>query len=782
MRSAQGERRRGVVGTSPPMLDAEEKVTGRAVYLGDVEVQGMAHAKVLRSPFAHARLVSIDASEARALPGVVCVLTREELLADPDIEPYYGYVFRDAPLVAIDKVRYQGDIVAVVVAEDQTTAEEAVELIDVEYEELPAVLDATSAMADDAPRVHDEMRPIAPELRPVEGTNICHHATLRRGDVEAGFRQADHIFEDSYSVPPVQHCALDLHGCIANFDRSLITVWTNCQAPFPLRAELQRIFKVPARVIVPYVGGGFGSKSRDRLEAVAVAAAKLAARPVRLVLSQEETFQTYLRPALTCRLKTGVKRDGTIVARHYRFVTDVGGYAISGPRSANNTMKVATGPYRTPNVLVECYAVYTNKPPSAAYRGLPTTQHTLAYETQMDRIAHELGMDPAEIRMKNLLEEGDVHVTGDLHRSVHAKECLQKVLAAIGRERAREAPARGEKLRGKGVSCTIKYTLTPPTPMAESQAEVALNEDGIFEVRVGTVNMGQGSDTTMAQIAADGLGVPLESLRVVHSDTALVPPDTSTTASRSTYHMGNAVLDAATKLKAGVLDAASHLLEEDPAKLQLSKEGIVVSDRSGRGLGLGELVRRHGGALSAKGECVTGGIYSAPSGQQYPITSTFWTFASAGAEVEIDRDTGEVRVVRLAAAATAGRAINPISVQAQLEGGVTMDMGPTLFEQLRWDDAGQLLNVSLMDYPLPTMYTMPDLDTEVVEHAIEGGPFGAKGMGEIGSVIAPAAIVNAVYHATGILFHQLPLTPEVVLKALEEAPQQGGQATSGPRS
>ncbi|MCI0778757.1 MAG: molybdopterin-dependent oxidoreductase, partial [Chloroflexi bacterium] len=540
---------------------------------------------------------------------------------------------------------------------------------------------------------------------------------------------------------------------------------TNCQSPFPLQRELQRIFKMDARVIVPYVGGGFGSKSRDRLECVVTAAAQLAGRPVRLVLTQEETFQTFIRPAYRGTIKTGVKADGTIVARHVRFTVDVGAYAISGARTANNTLKVATGPYRIPNALVECEAVYTNKPPSAPYRGLPTTQHTMAYEAQLDRIARDLGIDPVEIRMRNLVVDGDVHITGDLLRSTHAKECLEVAAAGIDWGTPSEPPDGPAKLRGKGVSCTIKYTLTPPTRMSENGAEVELGEDGLFEVRIGTVNIGQGSDTTMAQIAADGLGIGLERIRIVHSDTALVPFDSSTTASRSTYHMGNAVLDAAAKLTADVLTVASQLLERDAASLALGPDGVEGAD--GGTLSYEELVRRSGGPLTALGECVVGGTYTAPDGTEYPIASTFWSFASAAAEVEVDTDTGEVRVLRMGAASNVGKAVNPDSVRTQLEGGVGMELGPTLFEQLVWDEGGQLLTAALMDYPLPTMETSPIYRPEIVEHPLEGGPFGAKGMGEIGSVITPAAVLNAVYDATGVMFHEVPLLPHKVLEALE---------------
>ena len=755
-----------LVGQSMPALEAPDKAAGRVEYMGDLIVQGMAHAKIVRSPLPHARIVSLDASAARALPGVVCVLTRDEVRADPDVEEMYGFVYRDAPLVAIDKVRHQGDIVAVVVADDADTAEAAAELVDVDYEELPAVMSVQEALADGAPQVHEEFFPIAPELRPIEGTNVCHHASISCGDIEQGFAEADHVYEDEFSAPPVQHCALDLHAVIAQVEDGGITVWTNCQSPFPLGRELERIFKMPARVIVPYVGGGFGSKSRDRIECVITAAAKLADRPVRYVLTQEETFMSFIRPAYRNRMRTGVRRDGTIVARHNEFSVDVGGYAISGARSANNTLKVATGPYRIPNARVDCYAVYTNKPPSAPYRGLPTTQHTMSYEAQFDRIARDLGIDRLEIRRRNLVRDGDIHITGDYLRSAHAHECMEKATAAIGWDEPLPTDPAGKKLRGRGVSCTIKYTLTPAREMSENSAEVALGEDGVFEVRIGTVNIGQGSDTVMAQIAGDALGVGLDAVRIVHSDTGRVPVDSSTTASRSTYHMGRAVIEAAANLKPQLLEAASQLLERDAAALAITPTGIAHPDGSA-GVAYDELVRRIGAPLAATGDCIVGGAYQAPDGNAYPIASTFWTFASCAVEVEVDTDTGAVRIVKAAAAATTGTAVNPHSIETQLEGGVGQEIGPTLFERLVWGEGGQLLNAALLDYPLPTMETMPSYEPLYVDHPFEGGPFGAKGMGEIGAVVVPGAVINAVYDATSVLFHEVPLLPHRVIEGLE---------------
>ena len=762
-----GRNREPLVGRSMPTLEAADKAAGRVEYMGDLVVEGMAHAKIVRSPLPHARIAGIDASAARALPGVVCVLTRDEIRADPDTEELYGFVYRDVPLVAMDKVRHQGDIVAVVVAETLAVAEAAVELVDVDYEELPAVMSVDEALAEGAARVHEEFFPIAPELRPIEGTNVCHNATIGCGDVEQGFADADFVYVDEFRAPPVQHCALDLHAVIAQVEDGRITVWTNCQSPFPLGRELERIFKMPARVIVPYVGGGFGSKSRDRIECVITAAAKLAGRPVRYVFTQEETFQTYLRPAYRNVMKTGVMRDGTIVARHNRFYVDVGAYAISGARSANNTLKVATGPYRLPNARVDCFAVYTNKPPSAPYRGLPTTQHTMSYEAQLDRIARDLGIDRLDIRRKNLVRDGDIHITGDYLRSAHTHECMERATAAVGWDEPLASSPDGKTLRGRGVSCTIKYTLTPPRRMSENSAEISLGEDGVFETRIGTVNIGQGSDTTMAQLAGDALGVGLDAIRIVHSDTGRVPVDSSTTASRSTYHMGVAVVEAGGQVRAQALEAASQLLERDAATLTLDDGGVYGEDDEAPLITLRELVRRVGAPIAATGECVVGGSYLAPDGKEYPIASTFWTFASCAVEVEVDAETGNVRVVKAAAAATTGTAVNPHSIETQLEGGLGQELGPTLFEQLVWDEGGQLLNPALFDYPLPTMETMPEYASGLVDHPFEGGPFGAKGMGEIGAVILPGAVVNAVYDATGVLFHEAPLLPHRVLAALD---------------
>ena len=465
--------------------------------MADLTVPGMAHAKVVRSPLPHARIVSIDASEARAMSGVVCILTRDEVRADPDVEEVYGFVYRDAPLVAMDKVRHQGDIVAVVVADDVATAEAAAELVDVDYEELPAVMNLLEALADGAQQVHEEFFPIAPELRPIEGTNVCHHATIGCGDVEQGFAEADFVYEDEFTAPPVQHCALDLHAVISRIEDGKITVWTNCQSPFPLGRELERIFKMPARVIIPTWAAGSAARAATASSASSPPPRSSPGVRCGTCSRREETFMTFIRPAYRNRMRTGVRKDGTIVARHNQFWVDVGGYAISGARSANNTLKVATGPYRIPNARVDCYAVYTNKPPSSPYRGLPTTQHTMSYEAQFDRIARDLGIDRLEIRRKNLVRDGDIHITGDYLRSAHSHECLEQATEAIGWDEPLPVDPDGKKLRGRGVSCTIKYTLTPAREMSENSAEVALGEDGIFEVRIGTVNIGQGSDTVM---------------------------------------------------------------------------------------------------------------------------------------------------------------------------------------------------------------------------------------------------------------------------------------------
>src|SRR5207253_1250184 len=526
--------------------------------LADMNVPGMCHGKILRSPLPHARVKKIDTSKALKVAGVMAIITGDDILHDEGIEPYYGPVFKGQTIVAMEEVRHVGDPVAAVAAVGVDAAEEALGLIDVEYEELPAVLDVHEALKPGATLVHESVRipesgfADLAEIKPVEGTNVCTHFMLNRGDVPKGFAESDHVFEDTFTLPATQHSFLETHACIASVEPGgRITVWATTQNPFVVRTQLSNIFKVPVskvRVIVPYLGGGYGGKVYPKVEPITVALALKAKRPVRVVLSREEVFYTITKHAAVIRMKTGVKKDGTLVARECEIHLDTGGYAEIGPRVAKKSGYTAAGPYRIPNLKIDSYSIYTNKPPAGAFRGFGVSQSAWAVESQMDIVAAALKIDPLAIRLKNGYDEGDKFVTEETLRSIGLKECVKAVAKSIGWEKKDEefnsSKVQGFNAglkRGKGLACMIKATITPSV----SCAVVKLNEDSSLSIYTGTVEMGQGSETVLAQIAGKELGIPLQKIQVLGVDTDVVPYDLTTSSSRSTFHMGKAVQLAA---------------------------------------------------------------------------------------------------------------------------------------------------------------------------------------------------------------------------------------------
>ncbi len=433
------------IGKSYRRLDYETKVTGRAQYLADMSVPGMLHGKILRSPYPHARITRIDASKAEKVAGVMAVLTRGDILHDEGIEPFYGPVFKDQTIVATEKVRHVGDPVAAVAALTVDAAEAALKLIEVDYEELPAVLSIEDALKPGAMLVHDSVKLPASgfadlaDLKPIDGTNLCTHFKLNRGDIDEGFAAADHVFEDTFTLPATQHCFLETHACIASVEPGgRITVWATTQNPFVVRTQLANIFKVPVakvRVIVPYLGGGYGGKVYPKVEPITVALSQKAGRPVRLVLSREEVFYTITKHAAVIRMKTGVKKDGTLIARECEIHLDTGAYAEIGPRVAKKSGYTAAGPYKIANLKIDSYSVYTNKPPAGAFRGFGVSQSAWAVESQMDIIAAALKIDPVELRKRNGYDDGDKFVTEETLRAVGLKECIDEVARSIGWEK-----------------------------------------------------------------------------------------------------------------------------------------------------------------------------------------------------------------------------------------------------------------------------------------------------------------------------------------------------------
>ena len=737
-----------IVGTSARRPDYVDKVTGRGAYTGDLEIPGMAFGKVLPSPLPHARILRIDASGARKLPGVFGVLTAHEL---GDMDPYYGSDIKDRPIIAIDKVRYEGEPVAAVAAVDSETAEAALDLIDVTYEELPIIADMDDAMTGGAAAVHE--------------SNLCHEAHYEWGAMEEGFAEADRVFEDTFTFPMVYHYALEPHTVIARYDEMGITVWDSAQHPFLVRNELARLFGLPlnrVQVVVPYVGGGFGSKSYIKIEPLAVALSREAGRPVKLAFSVEQSAKTVRRHAARITLKTGVRNDGAFVARDCDIILDTGAYADNGNRVTERCADQVPGPYRWPNLSVTSRGLYTNTGAAGSFRAIGGPQAAWASESQVDIIADALGMDPLELRLKNLGAPGDVIRVGKNALDADVATGLREAARAIrskGTDGRTDSAPEGFK-RGAGLACSVLNAGASPT----STALVRLHADGSATAMVSTVEVGQGSRGVMAQIAAEELQVPLDNVAVVASDTAIVPYDRSTGASRSTTLVGLAVQLGAREVAQQLLDLASAHFEAPADRLALADGAVAYGEER---VTYAQLIRQMFGGPAGE---LMGRGYVTPQ-DQGPLKGlpVFWEMAVVGVEVEVNEKTGALRVIRLASVSDIGKAINPKQAEGQDEGAAMQGIGHTLFEELVYED-GQLLNGNLIDYRVPTFDEMPEeFETVLIENEDGPGPFGAKGIGE-GPIVAIApAIANAVFQATGVRIKELPLTPERVWRALKEA-------------
>ncbi len=749
-----------IIGHSLPRIDAVQKVTGQTVYGTDLQIPGMLYGKILRSQVSHARLKNINTSAALALPGVRTILTGRDL---NDIDPYYGPALKDQPILAIDTIRYQGEPVAAVVAEDVETAAWALELIEVEYEELPTAHSLEDALAEGAPLIHETFRTAGhfrdlKEIGGKEGTNICHHFKHRQGSVEAGFAQADKVFEDLYELPPVHHYAMEPYVALAKVDEEGITVWSATQHPFPVRKELAEIFGEPqsrVRVIVPSVGGAYGGKCYTKLEPLAVCLARSVARPVKLVTSVEEAFCTLSRHGAQTRVKTGVKKDGTIVARQVEIHLDTGAYADAGPRVAKKAGFRVIGPYRVPNLKIDSYAVYTNKVPAGAFRGYGTPQGTWAVDCQMDEISDWLKMDPLAFRLKNLRPKGGEYAPGDTPLDGDLSATLQMAAKGVGWSDSQE-----ESERGKGLACGIKDAGGTHTV---SIASVRVHSDASVSVHTGSVEIGQGAHTVLAQITAHELGLPMEKVVIEDLSTSVTPYDQGTSASRTTVLMGITVQKAARHAGEQLVAIASNVLGCPAKEISLTKGKLIGPDGS---ISLGEAIVHHFGL--AAGEIIGIGTYR-PQVSEGSLGGavTFWEIGAGAAELAVDLETGQVKLLQYICVSDAGMAINPIQAEGQGEGAAMQGIGHALFEALIYE-GGQLLNGNLVDYRVPSFQDLPqDFRSLLVENQDGPGPYGSKGMGESGILSVAPAIGNALYRATGVRIKRLPLTPEAIWQALK---------------
>jgi CO/xanthine dehydrogenase Mo-binding subunit len=750
------------------MLDGAQRVAGRVPYTINIELPGMLHARVLRSPLPHARITRVDVSRARSVPGVVLVLTGQEVQHRKDLSPFYGPVFRDQPVLAIDKVRFIGDPVAAVVADDLDAAQEALELIDVDYEEVPAVFDPLAALEPGAPLVHDPPpQPAAtfPDLiiHTDGASNICNHFKLRKGDVERGFAESDVVYEDTFTSPAVQHVPLETHACVAQVENARLTVWSTTQTPHIVRAQLAEMFGLPAsavRVIVPTLGGAYGAKCYPKIEPLTAILAHLVRRPVRLHLTRAEEFVTVTKHAVVIKMKTGLTRDGRIVARKSTCYFNTGAYADIGPRLIKNGGYATGGPHAIPNVWVDSYAVYTNLPPAGAYRGYGVSQAAWAYDTQLDMIAARLGLDPFELRMKNLLRNGDRFATGEVVEDCAFGELLTAAARGID-WKSDEPPLRvGNKVRAKGLSCIIKSTVTPST----STAIVKLNDDASLNVLTSSVEMGQGLKTAMAVIAAEKLGIPVERVHVSDVDTDVTPYDQQTSASRSTHAMGSAVASAMEDIREQLRHLGAAELEVAPDDIEIEQGRLHVRGAPDRARELGQIVRQtRSGNILGHGTFASSGGLDPETGQG--IGSVHWHQGAGAAEIEVDLETGRVEVLRYHGAAYAGRVINPVQAELQTEGSIAFGVGHALFEEMVFD-GGQLQNGNLGDYMLCSFRDLPEVGVSVVEHLDANDIYG---LGETSLPPVTPAIGNAVFRATGVRICDLPITPEKVLRGLHES-------------
>jgi CO/xanthine dehydrogenase Mo-binding subunit len=763
---------------APPRVDAPAKVTGTARYTADIRLPGLLHAKVLRSPHAHARLVSVDAARARALPGVRAVLTRDEL---DGIAPGYGYFVKDQPVVATDRVRYVGDVVAAVAADTEAIALAALKLLEVSYEPLPAVPDIDAALAPDAPVLFPEAPPgivppygtgAAGALRP--RPNVCYEFRYETGpygtwDDDAAWAGCDHVFTDTFGFSRMNHFHLEPFVTVADVRGDQVEIWTSTQNPFPLRKELARVLSTPEskiRVNVPFVGGGFGAKNNCKTEPIAILLSKLAGRPVRYCLTTEEGFLTLSQHSAIVIVKTGLRADGTFIARESKVLLDAGAYSDGSPLVAEKAGYRMPGPYRWRHLKSSCECVMTTTTPAGPFRGFGAPQATWASESQVDMIARRLGMDPYELRVKNFKTLGEPFVPGESGIDSDMREGLDLVAGALGyHSRARRYSRENRTSRGMGLAVSLKDGGGVNKP-ASARVKIATNGD--VYLSCGTIEIGQGAQTALTQIVARVLGCPRDTVIYAPVNTDITPFDQGTNASSGVAVMGQAVQRAAEDVKAKVLDFAARELDCKPADLTLERWSVRLGEEV---TPLGSLVTRAfgGTGFEFSGE----GFYKAAASHGAPLEAqcVFWENGWAGAEVEVDPDTGKVTVLQLVASGDVGTAINALTCRGQDEGAAMMGYAQAMFEEMRFSD-GVLLNGEALDYRVPLAEDLPARFVSITQEQGHGpGPFGAKGAGEGAMVPVAAAIANAVHDATGARITELPLTPERVFTALRSRGQ-----------
>ena len=772
------------IGVSVPRVDGVKKVTGAAKYVGDMKWPRMLYAKCVKSPYAHAKIVSIDVSAAKALKGVHDVITGD----------YYtkrgGLYLEDKNFLAVNTVKFCGEPVVAVAAETPEIAEAACELVKVEYEPLPVINNPMEGMAKDAILIHPELHTykVVPIFHPQAHTNISHHHIIRKGDADAAFKYAEehpdeyYITEHEYHVPHVQHTPIENHIAVAQYEPDgKCTVWASCQSPYAVRQALSATFDIPLnkmRIISPYVGGGFGAKAGTTIEGIIIPLAMhCKGRPVMMEYTREEEFvNSYVRQGLYTKIKTAVRKsDGKFLAVQNDFYWDGGAYTEYGVNIVKASGFASTGPYEFDNVKTDAYCVYTNNPVGGPYRGFGMCEIHFGIEQNIDEVAKEIGMDPIEIRRVNGLAPGKSTGTGEIMKSCGFLEALDQVAEAIEYDKPCDAPSGPHKVRGKGIAGGWKSPSQPTN--AGSAAIIRMNEDGTFFLMTSGHDIGQGSDTALTQIAAEVLCCDPSKFTIRTGDTDHTPYEWQTVASRITYCAGNAIKLAAEDLKEKLLDLAQIKLGYIKRELYLEDGWIINRNHPESRMPMSDLALglafEDGSGYG--GPAIGVGTFTLPNNINYdpatgysPKPAAFWTTAAAGAEVEIDTETGVIEVKKMVESCDPGHIVNPELYKAQVEGGMMQALGTVLYEELLLKD-GKVLNKSFVDYKIPTIDNAPETFIAMgVEHPEETGPYGARGIGEPAMVPGAPAIANAIYNATGCRFTEMPITPERMLKALQE--------------
>lgn len=771
------------VGKSSVRVDGKVKISGAAQFIDDLDFgPNLLFAEIVESKFAHAIINSIDTSEAEKIPGVVKIVTGKDF-------PFrFGLYMHDRYIFAQDRVRFVGEQVAAVIARDAVTAIAAAKLVKVDYTELTPVLSVQQALGDSPFLIHPDLKDYhhVPWFFPQTDSNVAHLRKVRNGNVEEAFADSDFVLDDVYTVPRYAHCALEVHGAVGLLDHSgRLTVWTASQSPHTQRhlfaealAPLGFQHK-DVRVITPFVGGGFGGKAGVSMEILGAAlATKVKGNPVKILWSRaQEFYNTYQRQGVVARLKVGVKNDGTITALEHTLYWDAGAYVEYGANVVNAAGLSATGPYRIPNIKIDSYCVYTNLPPGGPYRGFGYSEFLFGLESHINELAKKIKMDPVEFRKKNAIREGDRLTYGAKMNPNGLMEAIDKVAKEIewGKKETSSDP---NKVIGKGFSLFWKAPAMPPN--ASSSAFLKFNEDGSLNILVSGMEIGQGYLTVLAQIAAEVLSVPVEKIRVETPDTDRNPYEWQTVASHVTWGCGNAVKQAAEDAREQIFDLIERAngkkreelyLEDECVRSKVEKDfslplknfiisGIQKEDGTFRGgpiIGRGMFMPEFASALSD------------PETSQGGHPNVHYTVGAAAVKIEVDKQTGKVKILKVVLAVDCGKAINPDLVNGQITGGILQGIATVLYEDMRYDAKGKLINPNFSDYKIPTALDIPDeVVPIIIEVAQPDGPYGARGMGEHTMIPAAPIIANAVEDALGIRIKSMPITAEKIALAVKE--------------